>query len=219
MPEPVFTILVVQRDEPAVQNFWPILRQTFQSSRIAFGNSVSGGTGLIEMVLNCGAIYDIALVDIRLPSKEGNPPRVDSTICGMLTNKIPETLIIHTDEDDENEAVNEHFEGERLLGKQVSFVCRGFEGWEQGVIGQMKEWLYGHPIEKQLDILFGPGGEEGEPCYRRNSLASDLAHLRQNIIDHWYDLSGDLQRRIRQHFCVESGFEGPVRISLLYLLI
>lgn len=148
MPELTPTILVVQRSEPPIDCFPGLLREIFPSSRIGVTETVEGGMELIEVVERAGTVYDVVVVDIE-PLSQKESPGISDGLCEILREEMPKTLVIHTGlaEADE-EPVWSHLKRDRRRRLRTSYICRAAEDWQEQLIAEMKEELFGRPIEE-----------------------------------------------------------------------
>lgn len=165
--------------------------------------------------------YDVAILDFKLPEKQGEPPEIDVTVCAAITKTRHGTFIIHISGYPSDVKVKDHVAtchaeegGAVIIDKSA--------GWSHEVLQKVRERLFGEPIRQQLEALFGPEVAAGArprsasisvPRARRcatgvlNTLVSDIEL-------YWADLNDGLRQRIRDIFVVKD-IEGGVRVSVL----
>lgn len=179
-----------------------------------------------EFLQNARKPYHVAILDFKLPAEHvGDITTVDETLCLQAMRSRPAPLIGHITSNPNDEKVKAHIkEWHTEHANRYDFALSKNESdWTDKLLDELKKFLYGRPIEGQLDQMFGVEDEErrvpgvllttgrnrGKSC-----LTQELAELCRQIVLHWDDLDEHLQRRIEDIFIVNKDSH-PIKISLL----
>ncbi|MEK7829866.1 MAG: hypothetical protein AAB401_02210, partial [Acidobacteriota bacterium] len=179
-----------------------------------------------ELLKNARKPYHVAILDFKLPAEHiGDLTTVDETLCLQAMRSKPVPLIAHITSNPTDEKVKTHIkEWHTEHANRYDFALSKVESdWTDKLLAELKKFLYGRPIEGQLDQMFGEEDEEkrvpgvllttgrsrGKSC-----LTQELAELCRQIVLHWDDLDEQLQHRIEDIFVVNKDSH-PIKISLL----
>lgn len=222
----MFRILIVEDDEKTLQQLKGLFTEEFPGSQIDTAETVTNGLKLIRMVEEANCIYDVTVLDFRLPQKQGDNDEVDESLCLAIRDRMRETLVCHITGHLTDPLVSGHIEKVHLgYSDPRAALISKLENviWPSQLIGKIKAYLYGTRIEKQIDRLFGENKTSAVTAQRpaiRSSLnrnrgiTQELATLCWEIQAHWHDLDKSLQQRVQTIFHVDTTSD-PIKISLL----
>lgn len=174
-----------------------------------------------ELLKNARKPYHVAILDFKLPAERvGDLTTVDETLCLQAMRSRPAPLVAHITSNPNDEKVRTHIkEWHTEHANRYDFALSKNESdWTDKLLAELKKFLYGRPIEEQLDLMFqkrvpnlllAPGRSRGQSC-----MTQELAELCRQIVMHWDDLDEPLKNRIEGIFEVNKASK-PVKISLL----
>jgi hypothetical protein len=168
--------------------------------------------GYVDRAIEQEWPYDAALIDFQLPDPVTGGFRMALSVCKHIMNTMPKALVIHMtgylDDPEIRDNVRE-MNLERVGPKELDFA-KGSSSYD--IVKALKAHLFGSPIRRQLDELFG--GWEDQPYMRRpfagragspgaRGVTHRIAALTRDITTYWDDLPDDLQARIRTIFYID----------------
>lgn len=212
-------ILIVEDDPNVQEGLVSALHDDYPYWEFSTAVSVRDAESQILASVEDGQPYDLTILDYHLPENNiGGNPEASPRLTNFVVAKLPDALIIQATAYDENELVES-----RLLhpNPQIVFIKKDDEGkWVEKISEVAGQRLFGDPIAKQLDEIFG--FESPVLTYHRSrlirsservSLTQNLASLRCRIIDSWDYLSPTLKDRIKTKFKVDEKSR-PLKITL-----
>jgi len=220
-------ILIVEDEVPILGQLKELFCEALPGFRIDTADSISRALEEIERTLKEGRTYEAVVLDMRLPLESGGADiaEVDDHICKELRKTMQNVLVFHISAYGRYPDVKAHIAelhadpkdpGSKLISKKDS-------SWPLKLLVLLKAYLYGKPIEKQLDELFGTEEQlrlarQGRPPLRRpgrrpcGTIA--LERLRCNVGRHWNDLSPELKERILKFLTVKAEEDGYLNVEL-----
>lgn len=226
----MFKILIVEDDPDTSEELREIIREQIDDVDIESAMTVPDGRKFIEAAAKTSQHFHAVVLDMMLPSGDGEPATFDETLCSLVRQRMPHTLIAHITYWKDDDKVKNHFESVhgpseidlsfRLLKDTNENLSEGSYG--QKLIMRLKPFLYRLRVEDQLNELFDGGGPAGYPVarFRPRELTGDrsktfqLATLTRNISNDWEYLGEGLQARIKSIFKVVDRDDGQVSVSL-----
>lgn len=219
----MFHILVVEDDQWVLHLLLKRLTEEVPESEINAAESVADGLPLIRRASERRWPYDAAILDFKLPHHQGENPEVDESLCRELVSSMPGTLCIHITAFPDDDKVREHLRIYHLeqLGPRGLVINKVSTDWPEDLLVQLKAYLYGSRIEKQMNRLFRLEDSLTSQRHGRDRLKGEggvtheLASLCRDVAAYWYDLDGGLQKRIESLFYVKVGEDKNISVSLL----
>jgi CheY-like chemotaxis protein len=220
-----FRLLIVEDEEETLDEMQKLFAGRFPDAIVDVADTVNGGLRLIEQASDSRSYYDVAILDMKLPKDLGDNPEVDESLCQKVRDLMPHTLIIHYTAYPEDPQVSRHAKRVHTGpdDPRASIISKRDLGWSQDMLRQLKAYLYGARIERQMTLLFGNSDEVALQSHPRKSrglekpvgsLTHTIAALQRDIVVHWNDLDEKLQQKIRNVFYVDTDSD-PIRISLI----
>ena len=222
----MYRILIVEDDENTRVHVSQYLRELFGNSEVIVDTSetVEDARCLIN---EAELAYDCVILDFMLPKEAGHAPDGDLSLCGLVRERMPTTVVAHVSaffgESGVLQAHIQEFHNELVDPRAI--VLPKDENWVDRLGKMLRRHLYTKTIEDQLDDLFGretnmlltssPLAEKGSGASSRGNTTCQLTRVSQDIAAHWCDLDDALKNRIRGLFTVIDKPGEPVRIGLL----
>ena len=191
-----------------------LLQEAFPNAVVDAVENVEDGLKQLKQAQQEGIHYDIALLDFKLPRREGENPEVDESLC-LQVRLDPETLIGHITGFADDPEIKAHLNKVHPPGDRKGFIIDKREtSWPTKLITEMRQYLYGYHIERQIRRVFGRAGESslesahssrfGSGPRPLGSLTNAIADLCLDISLYWKDLHPAVQERITQYFDVDA---------------
>jgi CheY-like chemotaxis protein len=212
-------ILIVEDDSNVREGLVSALQGDYPDWQIDEAESVNETKRKILSSIEDGRPYDLTILDYHLPeNKAGEHAEGSPRLTDFVVRNLPDALIIQATAYNENELIES-----RLLhpNLQIVFIKKDANStWVKKMSEVAGQRLFGDPIAKQLDEIFG--FESPVVTYHRSrlirsnervSLTQNLASLRCRIIDSWDYLSPTLKDRIKTKFKVDEKSR-PLKITL-----
>lgn len=226
----MFRILIVEDVKDTLRELKAYIEEAFAkfedgAVKIYTAGTVADGKRLIQEAFSKKRPFHAVVLDFRLPAATGHNTNVDETLCLLMRELMPSTLVAHITAYGFDEVVERHL---RLvhhgrLDPRAFTLYKTDEDYSGDLVRQLKAFLYGMRIEEQLVNIFGadeelsfaargrmlrnPGGGGG-------SVTHNIAALTRDIEAHWHELDMQMQQKIKKIFRVEDQIK-PVRVSLL----
>lgn len=214
----MFHILIVEDVLNTLEELRELLKEVFPDMvQIEPADNVEAGLAIIQKAATDERLFDIAILDFRLPAAPGEPDVIDEKLCQAIKEHMPDTLVIHITSFQKDEAVINHIDRKHSPKSPRAAVIPKTAYWTVKLLEEVKAHLYGQVIERQLISLFGLFSVEGltqrgmSPA--RGSLTHGLAALSRDIVTYWRDLSESTKSKIEKYFIVNDEQE-VVRIGL-----
>jgi CheY-like chemotaxis protein len=183
--------------------------------------SVDDATALIDEAVERGSPYDVVILDLHLPKKQGFMPAPSLHLTEYAFRQLPEALIIQVTAYEDDRDLKEKLLTPKLQDpdRRLLFLPKR-EGYPLQIASLAIQRVLGDPIEDQLDDMFGSdqtlhSGRRSRSSSHETglSLTHRMADLRGRISTSWKYLSPELQGRIRRNFKVDDTVT-PVRITM-----
>jgi len=172
------------------------------------------------------SFYDVVILDLRLPSRKGENPEIDESLCRKVRARSQSTLVVHITAYPEDELVQDHLR--RVHTEQPSsnslVIPKRDPLWATKLVAKLKTYLHTNRIWRLMDEVVGDSraavnsGARARPRLKtspgRGDTTHHLAFLCREIESHWRYLEDGLKQRIQGTFNVETRSEG-IRVSLL----
>jgi len=217
--------LVVEDQTEMLKQLDKLLSESLGGAVIHTARTVVEALETLDRADRSQVDYDVAIVDFKLPEKEGDNPEVQYAVCDRIHQTMLDTMVVHiTGFKSDGDVIAHVFRGDSrsTLSPQVLFISKDDVEWAAKLLRKVKEFVYGTPIRRRIDDIFGSRGQSrGVPVerhahrrYGRTGLSHDLAALTRQIAEHWEDLDKPLRRRIQRVFRIDTS-EEPIRVGLL----
>jgi len=207
----VFRILLVEDDPDVAKHLGNVIENRYPRVAMDRAEAVDTAMNLIGRRLHERTIYDLAILDLKLPSTQGENPEVDTRVCAYLRQKL--IPIIHVTAFPTDPLIRDHMAKEhakdKLLGQQMTLVRKTVgPTWGKEIIGLMKGYYEDRislRLRESLSRVFGsiPPNVSGS---RRGLGGGDgflvcgthaLIQIEDDIRDTWSILSEEVRKEIR----------------------
>src|SRR5438105_4634198 len=160
MEETMFRILAVDDEEDIIVPLGKRLAETFPNSKIETARAIDEASQLIRAAAQSGWPYHAAILDFKLPPKQGFPTKVDESLCQMITELMRDTLVIHiTGYIGDPEIVKHQMRVHQDNNARGAWIIdkSNYGSWGTELIDKLKTYLYTNRIGARIDRLFGRG--------------------------------------------------------------
>jgi len=216
----MFRILIVEDIRPTLDQLEKLLQEMIPATEVDGAETVDEARQMLVFRDREGETYDAAIVDFKLPMAPGENPEFDTTICDMVSERMPDALIVHITAYEDQKIVADHIRERHVRRPNLSMCLTKMEvGWPDQLVGRLRSFLYSRAIRQELDDLFGTSdwanGQRGPAAgkARRKPTAHDLPDMMVRIAQCWDVLETPLQDDVKRVFNVKESRRG-VRITL-----
>lgn len=209
----MFRLLLVEDNLRALDELRALLQEVFRNALIETASTVEDGLRLISVAAAGRQPIDIAILDFKLPIRQGENAEINESLCGEIKSKMPQTLVIHITSFNEDPDVNKHIARYHssknsprveLINKTDDKVSN----WTEKLLREIKSYL----ISRQIDNLFEMAEARGGIQYG-GGWKHKLEALRREIATYWKGLDDATKDRVRKYFVTaEDGQQ--VRVTL-----
>jgi len=226
----MYRFLIVEDDRNAREQVTKYLEDTFPGALVLAAETVAEGE---ELIVKAEGPFDCVILDFKLPKQKGFLPDGDLSLCQRVREVMPTAIVAHVSaylDDDaylhDDQVLQEHYRTyHNKPAEPKAYLLPKNAKWVETLGKDLRQYLYGRSIGKQLDDLFGPQGQDasawdgrvewqsvGRPVRDTTYLLARVSH---DIIARWEDLDEALKRRIHRLFRVVEEPGKPVRVGLL----
>src|SRR5690349_17042587 len=118
-----FRVLIVENDPVAVDNLRKLIARAVPEAEIIAVCTVAEAEEAIEEALRDKTLFDLAILDFKLPKRSINETdEVDVATCDLLTRTMPGVIIGHVTGWADDPAVREHIETKHASEQTKGFV-------------------------------------------------------------------------------------------------
>jgi DNA-binding NarL/FixJ family response regulator len=213
----MFRILLVEDQPNTLEELRSLLLEVFPNSLVATAETVAAGLQIINAAAPLP--FEVAILDFKLPAHSGENPEVDQSLCLALQETMPETLVIHITAFHEDPLVLSHIAHYHASPKMPpGELLHKTDGYSDKLVKQLRAYLYGGQINRQMDELFGKHASAGLGAQRQNNLGRThlthaLAALCRAITTYWPYLDDATRTRVDHYFHVNPHAD-PVQVNL-----
>ena len=208
-----FRIFLAEDEDLFAQQLILLLRRAMPLARIERARTVSKGRKLIETAFRSGELYDLAILDFKLPANLGENPEVDEFLCRTLTHGMPSAVIGHITSFRGDKLVVEHVDRAHPPNRARGFVLDKLDAdFGTKLVNETRQALYSQAVEAGIrDLLFPERADSSPESGNRDvrtSGGSSTQHmdLMLDIIEAWPHLSEAAKSVAKRYFEVdESG--------------
>lgn len=229
---PARFLLLLLEDDPDVSAFLvDYLDPAMPHAVIETAETVDDALRLIAAKQREGLVYDLGLLDFKVPFAKGLQPEVDIAVCKRL-NRLRVEIVHFTAYPDDPEIVRHMAEihpRARLGNAPVTLIRKTTtKDWAEQIrklVVPFSRQRVNEKIEEKLLSFSGPRGhdlnERDETTHRdQRSTAQALCgtqamtQLHRDILDNWDLLENELRAKIKQRFAVVEMDREPRELSL-----
>jgi hypothetical protein len=215
-----FRILIVEDRKDVLEQCVRLLRRALPGAMFDVARSVEDALGVIRDALSRGVVYDLAILDFKLPQRIGEKDSVDETICKELSRVMKSTIVGHMTAFAAHQEIAEH-----MKKAHPQTAPRGFcldktsDDFSETIVPIVRATLYGVEVERRIDRLFNTSdgvGREGARIsghQRGASVTNGISDLCLDIGATWDHLSESTRGKVQEHFNVHDA-EGVVSVVL-----
>ena len=223
-----FRLLAAEDDKPTQTQFVKLIKEALPGIHIDAAETVADARELIIGKRKEGILYDLAVLDFKLPSEQGMHPEVDSTICTLLKEDgipiihysgWPKDPKIKTHMDDVHSEDGKYGTPVHLIHKTTT--VEGVIQLKQMISAYYQEVINGI-LRRRLEDVFGTLPPPGERRRTRHRLpvaggtcgTHALIQLHEDIVKYWSFLNGMLKKQIGEIFAIVDLDGDEKRLSL-----
>jgi CheY-like chemotaxis protein len=148
-----FHLLVLEDSPRMAEQVVKLFQDVLPGSNIELALSVDEAVERINARLLVGVPYDLALLDFRLPLRTGEHDDFDESICQLLTEVMPSTIIGHLTAYAGDERIVEHVRRVHTPGRPQGFFLDKRKDVPQ-LVPRTLQALYSSRIEREIGELF-----------------------------------------------------------------
>jgi hypothetical protein len=193
-------------DPKALDQLKKLLAQAVPEAGVEDASSIDGALSAIAKTLQSGYVYDLAILDFKLPPSAGHTEEVDTSICRQLTGRMQNIVICHISACMNDPDVQKHI----LAGHSADRI-RGFDlgklepDFATELVRNVRQSLCGPRLRREIeDVMSRISGRRATPEMlrfgapaRQPSLTTRLMSLPIDIGRYWEFLNSDTQGYIQ----------------------
>jgi CheY-like chemotaxis protein len=213
----MFHLLLVEDQLRTRDELYELLREDFPDAWIETASTVTDGSQKISSAAASRQPFDIAVLDFKLPIRQGENPEINESLCAEIKSQMPQTLVIHITSFNEDLAVNEHIaryhsSKSPLRMELINKTDARIMNWTERLIREIKSFLISRQIGELFDPSIEPAVARGEAIAGRR-WKHKLEALRRDIAAYWKDLDGETKEQVNRHFLTQE-YQQQIRVTL-----
>ena len=131
----MFRILIVEDIRPTLDQLEKLLQEMNPATEVDGAETVDEARQMLVFRDREGETYDAAIVDFKLPMAPGENPEFDTTICDMVSERMPDALIVHITAYEDQKIVADHIRERHVADRTCQCVLRRWK-----LAGQISWW-------------------------------------------------------------------------------
>jgi hypothetical protein len=210
-----FRLLIVEDRVQYLEQCVSLVRGAVPEAIIDTARSINDALRKIEEALADGVVYDLAILDFKLPREIGEEDSIDETICERLSLLMPSTVVSHFTAFESEEEVKAHMKKAHPPGSLRGFFLDKLDDeFADRIEPLVLETLYGLQVEREISRLFGAGdgasreGARTKGQQRGASVTNRIADLCLAIGFAWEHLNSSTRAKVQEHFNVRQSEDG-----------
>ena len=210
----MFYFLIVEDTKESIRSITRVLSTGFPQSNIDVARTVKDGLELIKKADKEGMKYHSAILDLKLPYDDDAEVKVDTSLCCIIKNTHPSTLVIHLTAFPDDTALRDHLIQFHLEPQdpRAAVFSKWDPAWPDKILSKLRAYLYGEYIKQQMNTI--STDRSGSMISSKGCMTHDINALFRSIVEHWDYLNDQLQNEIIGLFEVDLAVR-PIRISLV----
>jgi DNA-binding NarL/FixJ family response regulator len=213
-------ILIVEDQEHTMQRLASLLQQEFPDAVVDTAASAIHARKLVEEAAQNNP-YDAAILDFKLPTKLGENPEVDESICLLLQAKASSTIVAHITGYGGDALVQKHMRRHHVESPGPSGFSLSKDKADYAI--QLVRNLRRMFLEREMDDLLRGDASDQRASLRQiqfsaftqgRGITHRLAAWTQEMSEHWHEFDDPFRAKVRTRFKVDDSRK-PVTFSLL----
>ena len=209
-------VLIVEDEETTARHLTDLLQDRFANVVIEDAHTRSTAIGSISELAESGKVYDAVILDLKLPSGEGEPPKLNADVFRALREKMESSIIIHTTSYPDDPDVTRFLVEETMkspFGPRSMFLPRIHPSWPEEVCRVIDQLNNASTIELDRPLIY-------KSCFISYSHKDELfvsklySSLKDNGLDVWY-----APAKMRAGVKLNEEIEKNVRLYDKFLLV
>jgi DNA-binding NarL/FixJ family response regulator len=205
------TILLLE-DKPLTRRaLESLFHKRFPDAKIETAETDEEALKILDSYQHQGINLDVAVLDFLVPSRRGTNPEV-SSVCTVVNELHPETLVIHFTAYLSDEGVTKHiatYHSDYESSPTARPVNKLSKRWEEDLCGRIATYFVARQMKSLAESKVTAGRGSRRTSQRHQGATFRRAVIVRDVARYWKLLEPELKERVRRYFDVDET-EEPV---------